>query len=103
MSIFELLGIGFALFIVLVIVGAIAIKNLIYICPPNEVLIFSGRRRRVGDKVYGYRLIKGGRGTRVPLFEVVDRMDLTNIVIDISATNAYSKGGIPLTVQGVAN
>ena len=25
------------------------------------------------------------------------------MVIDLTATNAYSKGGIPLTVQGVAN
>jgi flotillin len=30
-------------------------------------------------------------------------MDLTNMVIDVSATGAYSKGGVPLTVQGVAN
>jgi flotillin len=30
-------------------------------------------------------------------------MDLTNIIIDMTATNAYSKGGIPLIVAGVAN
>ncbi|KXK18761.1 MAG: hypothetical protein UZ18_ATM001000759 [Armatimonadetes bacterium OLB18] len=30
-------------------------------------------------------------------------MDLTNMVIDVTAVNAYSKGGIPLSVQGVAN
>ena len=38
----------------------LSLKGLIYNCAPNEVLIFSGKRRRVGDRVYGYRLIKGG-------------------------------------------
>ena len=40
---------------------------------------------------------------RVPLLEVVDRMDLTNMTIELAIRGAYSKGGIPLTVQGVAN
>lgn len=94
--------------ILAVLVGAgvlivLNIRNLIYICAPNEVLIFSGSRRRVGNKLYGYKIIKGGRKLRVPLMERVDRLDLTNMVIDISVSNAYSKGGVPLAVQGVAN
>ena len=36
--------------------------NLLYICEPNEVLIFSGRRRTTADGNRGYRIIKGGRG-----------------------------------------
>jgi flotillin len=47
--------------------------------------------------------VRGGRALRVPLFEVVDSVDLTNIAIDIEAKGAYSKGGIPLNVHGVAN
>jgi len=79
-------------------------RNLIHICGPNEVLVFSGSRVIGPDgRPRGYRIIKGGRGFRVPLIEVVDRMDLTNMVIDVVVSNAYSKGGIPLTVQGVAN
>ncbi len=89
--------------VVLFLLSLGAIKGLIYICAPNEVLIFSGGRRIDGGRSYGYRLIKGGRGTRVPLMERVDKMDLTNMAIDIQAVGAYSKGGIPLTVQGVAN
>ena len=82
------------------------INRLIYICPPNEVLIFSGTHRAISDgdeRVVGYRVIQGGRGVRVPLFERVDRMDLSNMPIDLRVTGAYSKGGIPLNVQGVAN
>lgn len=78
-------------------------KGMIFNCAPNEVLIFTGRRRRVGAQLLGYRVIKGGMGWRIPLLERVDRMDLTNMVIDVQAQNAYSKGGIPLSVQGVAN
>ncbi|MBK9032705.1 MAG: flotillin family protein [Myxococcales bacterium] len=82
------------------------VNKLIYICPPNEVLIFSGGQRPLGDadgRTVGYRVIQGGRGIRVPLFEQVDRMDLSNMPIELRVTSAYSKGGIPLNVQGVAN
>jgi flotillin len=85
--------------IVLAAVAALFVTTrLLYICEPNEVLIFSGGLRRGG-----YRVVKGGRSLRLPLFERVDRLDLTNMVIDLAVTGAYSKGGIPLTVQGVAN
>jgi flotillin len=89
-----------ALFVVVMI-----LKRMIYICPPNEVLIFSGTHRRLGDedRTIGYRVVQGGRGIRIPLIEIVDRMDLTNMLIDLRVQGAYSKGGIPLNVQGVAN
>ncbi len=88
------------------VVMAIIISRIIYICPPNEVLIFSGGHRKIaGDdgKVVGYRVVQGGRGLRIPLIEVVDRMDLTNMIIDLRVQGAYSRGGIPLNVHGVAN
>lgn len=79
------------------------LKNLIYICGPDEVLIFSGSKSRYQDQTVGYRLIKGGRGVRIPLLETVDRLNLTNMNIEIAVSGAYSKGGIPLNVQAVAN
>jgi flotillin len=79
------------------------VTRLIYICAPNEVLIFSGTRRTVGSRSVGYRLVQGGRGIRIPMMERVDRMDLTNMIIDLRVQGAYSKGGIPLNVEGVAN
>jgi flotillin len=91
--------------VALVVIGMI-ISRIIYICPPNEVLIFSGGHRRMpgtDERIVGYRVIQGGRGIRIPLIEVVDRMDLTNMVIELRVQGAYSRGGIPLNVQGVAN
>ena len=81
----------------------LVVKNVLYVCQPNEVLIFSGRTRMSAQGEVGYRIVKGGRTLRVPLLEVVDRMDLTNMTIELAIRGAYSKGGIPLTVQGVAN
>jgi flotillin len=80
------------------------IKNLYYICQPSEVLIFSGDRRTVSDgRRVGYRLVKGGSSIRKPLLEKTFRMELTNMIIELRVTNAYSRGGIPLNVDGVAN
>lgn len=88
----------------------IIIRNT-YVCPPSEVLIFSGRRRRLrvpsghaSDRTeVGFRIVRGGRAMRIPLIEVVDRMLLTNMPIELSVTNAFSRGGIPLKVHAVAN
>lgn len=89
------LGTGASLFVV---------RNLYYICQPNEVLIFAGSSRQLSNgRRVGYRLVKGGSSVRVPLLEKAMRMDLTNMIIDLRVSNAYSKGGIPLTVEGVAN
>src|SRR5690554_5386578 len=90
------LGIAVAAFI-------FTIRNLIYICGPDEVLVFSGTKNKYLERVVGYRLIKGGRGIRIPLLETVDRINLTNMNIEVAVSGAYSKGGIPLNVQAVAN
>jgi flotillin len=35
--------------------------------------------------------------------ETVDRLDLSNMIIEVAVSNAYARGGIPLNVSGVAN
>lgn len=92
----------------ILILGTLAILGIIRanlkICQPNEVLIFSGRKRRLGDgSAVGYRVIQGGRGFRIPIIEKVDRIQLNTIPIDLTVSNAYSKGGIPLVVRAIAN
>lgn len=100
----QILGILIVVGIVAAIAAVKTITSLVYISGPNEVLVFSGRTRVTSrQRRVGYKLIKGGRGIRIPLLEQVDRMDLTNLVIDVSVSGAYSKGGIPLNVQAVAN
>lgn len=84
--------------------GFVVIRNFYFICQPSEVLIFAGNRTPVPDgREVGYRLVKGGSSIQVPLLERAFRMDLTNMIIELRVSNAFSKGGIPLTVEGVAN
>jgi flotillin len=74
------------------------------ICQPSEVLIFTGPQTRLANgQTKGYCLVKGGSRLQIPLLEETFRLDLTNMIIDLRVTAAYSKGGIPLTVTGVAN
>jgi flotillin len=80
------------------------VKKCLYICNPNEILIFSGRKRVMEDgSSTGYRVIFGGRAFRVPIIETVDKMDMTEMPVLVEVNNAYSKGGIALHVHAIAN
>jgi flotillin len=97
-------GVGVLAIVIALLVLVIILRRMVYICPPNAVLIFSGGHHKLADgRTIGYRVVQGGRGIRIPLVEAVDRMDLTNMMIELKVGGAYSKGGIPLNVQGVAN
>ena len=85
------------------IVLSMVLARFLYICQPNEVLVFSGGQRASAGRKVGYRIIKGGRALRLPLLETVDSMDLTNMPIEVGVQGAYSKGGIPVNVHGIAN
>jgi flotillin len=83
----------------------ILFKSFLHIGRPNELLVFSGRKRKLADgSTVGYREILGGGWTwRRPILEKTGRMSLTTIPIEITTTGAYSKGGIALNVHAVAN
>ncbi|MDR7611593.1 MAG: SPFH domain-containing protein [Armatimonadota bacterium] len=74
---------------------------------PNEVLIISGRRRRVRGpdgsvRTVGYRLVLGG-GTFVwPVREKVQRLSLELMTLEVRAAEVYTAHAIPVTVDGVA-
>ena len=88
----------------LLLIFVIAVKSLLHICRPNEILIFSGRDHVLpGGRKVGYRVITGGRGWRVPLVETVHSMDISLISVPMSVSGAYSEGGIPLNLHAVAN
>ncbi len=80
------------------------ISKMLLIAHPNEVIILSGRRRKLanGEEI-GYRTIRGGRTIKMPLIEKATRMSLETIPIELEVINAYSKGGIPLKVEAIAN
>ncbi len=82
----------------------ITIKSLIVIVPPNSAAVITGRSRQLADgKGVGYRTVIGGRTLRIPIIEEVAWMPLATIPIELNVQNAFSKGGIPLSVQAVGN
>ncbi len=96
---------GLAVLVVIALaLFALLLRSFLQICKPHEILVISGRKHRLPDgSVVGYKVLHGGRGLRIPLLETVDRMDTRLIPVMVEVQNAYSKGGIPLTVHAVAN
>jgi flotillin len=93
------LAVGF----VVVLFIYLMITRLLYVSTPNEVLVFSGTTRVVNGQLLPYRFVRGGRSLRKPLLERVERMDLSMFTVMVSVEQAFTKGGVPLNVQGVAN
>ncbi|MBI2388098.1 MAG: flotillin family protein [Deltaproteobacteria bacterium] len=99
---------GLLLIALLVVVGfALLIwilTRFLYVCRPNEILIFAGRKHQLPDgSTVGYRILHGGRAVRIPLLETVARMDMRLVPVELAVQGAYSRGGIPLTVNAIAN
>ena len=105
-------SLGTALFLLAAAVGSVialsllmvVVKGFLYICRPNEILVFAGRRHTLPDgSPVGYKVVSRGWAVRTPLLETVSRMDMRLIMVEVSVTNAYSGGGIPLDVKAIAN
>jgi flotillin len=90
--------------LVVIVMALMAIRRLIIIVPPNEAAVITGRNRQLasGERV-GYRNVIGGRTLRIPIIEEVEYVALETIPIEISVTNAFSKGNIPLNIEAIAN
>src|SRR5689334_14555622 len=96
---------------VLVLTGAVGVvvlfgltllllRRFLFICRPNEILVFSGRSHRLPDgTTSGYKILHGGRALRMPFLESISRMDMRLFPVEVAVYNAYSRGGIPLSVH----
>ncbi len=74
---------------------------------PNEVLVVSGRKKRVIDPdgtehFRGFRIVKGGGTFVVPVVEKVDILSLELLTIDVQTPEVYTSKGVPVKVDGVA-
>ncbi len=105
-----LLALVAVLFILLAFAALLAIvsRNIVKV-PPNMVAVFSGRKRTVVDpetgqrRTVGYRLVKGGSSVRIPIIERVDFLSLNVMTIPLKIASAYTKEGVPVSVDAVAN
>ncbi len=74
---------------------------------PNYAMVISGRKHRVKladgrTDVSGYRIRQGGGSFVFPLLERVDVLSLEVMTLDITTPEVYTKPGVPIVVDGVA-
>src|ERR671910_1253249 len=86
---------------------ALFARNYIKV-PPSMVAIFYGRKHTLVDEkgertTVGFRVVRGGAALRVPVLEQVEYLSLNIISIPLKIHRAYTKEGVPVTVEAVAN
>jgi flotillin len=108
----ELSAVAVALAILLGLLGlfaamALFARNYIKV-PPSMVAILYGRKHAIIDDrgnraTVGFRVVRGGAALRVPVLEKVEYLSLNVISIPLKISRAYTKEGVPVTVEAVAN
>src|SRR5262245_61020615 len=89
--------------VVLVVILLAVIANRYYTAGPHEALIISGRRpKRSDDEQCRYRIFSGGPTFGWPEIERSDRVSLDNIILDIVTPEFYTRLGVPIRVEAVA-
>lgn len=76
--------------------------------PPSTVAILYGRKHTFIDEkgaktTVGFRVVRGGAALRVPVLEQVAYLSLNVISIPLRIQRAYTKEGVAVTVEAVAN
>lgn len=74
---------------------------------PNEVLVISGRRRRMtmadgAPATVGFRIVKGGGAFIWPIFERADTFSLELMTLEVKTPDVYTAKGVPIVVDGIA-
>lgn len=103
-------AVAFAILLgLLAIFAAMALFARNYITvPPSVVAIFYGRKHTIVDEkgnrsTVGFRVVRGGAALRIPVLERVEYLSLNVISIPLRISRAYTKEGVPVTVEAVAN
>jgi flotillin len=92
----------FLLFILFALVAVYA--NRVQKVGPNEVLVISGTKHRSTEtgEVEPYKIVKGGRAFIWPVLQRVDRLLLEIMTIEVTTENVYTKQGVAVSLEGVA-
>ena len=89
--------------VILLSLWAFLAKNYFKV-PPNEAAIIFGRNNKSSDGTKkGYRLVTGGGVFKIPFFESVEFMDLSNRMLPIKVADAPNVDGVMTTIDGNAN
>ena len=89
--------------IVIISLWAFLSKNY-YKVAPNMAAVIFGRKNKSSDGTKkGYRLVTGGGVFKIPFFESVEFVDLSNRTLTIKVLDAPNKDGVMTTIEGTAN
>ena len=74
---------------------------------PNQVMIISGRKYKIKTpdgrvEEVGFRIRRGGGAFILPLIEKIDLLNLEIMTLDITTPEVYTRPGVPIIVDGVA-
>ena len=87
-----------------VLVVVIWIISWVKVCRPNEALIITGKKQRLPDgRELHTTALTSGRAIAWPIIRKVDRLSLELFEVPISVHNGYSKGGIAMNLEAIAN
>ena len=95
--------------IVLAVIAVIALMKMIVSCyirvPPNRVAVIYGRGqgKRADGTRRGQRMLLGGGGIKWPVIEQVTYLELNVMTIPLKIGRAYTKEGVPVSVDAIAN
>jgi len=104
-DIFSFVGGGVipVLLIVVVLVLVVAYMGTRYkVAGANEALIISGRREKGPEGMVGLKVVRGQGVIVLPLVNKVGRLHLSARQINVQLSDAVTKQGIKVAVQGVA-
>jgi flotillin len=93
--------IGGGIFLFIMLIWIISWRK---ICRPNEALVITGKKQKLPDGRYLRSTpITSGGAWAVPILRKVDRLSLSLMEVPITVHNAYSKGGIAMNLDAIAN
>jgi flotillin len=79
-------------------------QRYLFICEPYEILVVSGKKTKMkSGEIARFAVITAGRHFRIPFIQIVKRMDLRIIPIELKVSRILSAGGIPLDLHAIAN
>lgn len=82
--------------------GVGILRALVWVCPPDEVLVVTGAKTRVQGKEYGFRIHKGGWTVVIPYFQSVQTLDLSIIPINVRVEGVNAANGITVGADATA-
>ncbi|MFT5424653.1 MAG: flotillin [Phycisphaerales bacterium] len=99
----QIIGLAIGLGVLAIMLTLVFFKSNIVLCPPNELVVIAGRKRKAADgSTVGYRVLRGGRGFKRPMLETVARLPLNSLPVELILHKAMSGGMIPLTIEAKA-